>query len=280
MTLIRVAVPCRSPWRARLNSRSTAAALTWTSKSVPLCSHPSNAPIIALPRTPLKETERRAANFESRFGVGATELDALQAVRPGELERILTAEIERYYDFDLDQQIHEAAHPLESDLTRINREVRDKHAKAIASLEADRERFLGDAAFAKKAAPIAARIAQDLRARAPDLDAVDWPEPADGDEDLDPLFNSTRDYLEQIDRYKLHQGKPTASIRAPYKRRTEICVACGKPFQATSRAALQACSNTCRRRLRRAKAKAQPCPPGQANARPSRSRSTRGRRKK
>ena len=117
-----------------------------------------------LPRTPLKETERRAANFESRFGVGATELDALQAVRPGELERILTAEIERYYDFDLDQQIHEAAHPLESDLTRINREVRDKHAKAIASLEADREAIaLAIAAFAKKAAPIAARIAQDLK---------------------------------------------------------------------------------------------------------------------
>ena len=36
-----------------------------------------------LPRTPLKETEARAANFEARFGEGATELDALEALRPG-----------------------------------------------------------------------------------------------------------------------------------------------------------------------------------------------------
>jgi hypothetical protein len=35
-----------------------------------------------LPRTPLKETERRAARFEERFGGGGTELDALEALRP------------------------------------------------------------------------------------------------------------------------------------------------------------------------------------------------------
>ena len=37
-----------------------------------------------LPRTPLKETERRKASFEKNFGVGATELDALEALHPGE----------------------------------------------------------------------------------------------------------------------------------------------------------------------------------------------------
>jgi hypothetical protein len=51
-----------------------------------------------LPRIPIKESERRAAKFEARFGEGATELDALEALHPGELERILVEHIHRYYD--------------------------------------------------------------------------------------------------------------------------------------------------------------------------------------
>ena len=46
-----------------------------------------------LPRTPLKETERRAGSFEARFGEGATELDALEALHPGELQRILSVKL-------------------------------------------------------------------------------------------------------------------------------------------------------------------------------------------
>jgi hypothetical protein len=37
----------------------------------------------------------------------------------------------------------------------------------------------------------------------------EWPEPDDGDEDEDPLFDSRRSYMEQIDRYKAYQDKPT-----------------------------------------------------------------------
>lgn len=48
-----------------------------------------------------------------------------------------------------------------------------------------------------------------LEAEAPDPDEIEWPEPDDGDEDDDPLFNSTRNYVEQIDCYKEYQGKPT-----------------------------------------------------------------------
>jgi DNA invertase Pin-like site-specific DNA recombinase len=45
---------------------------------------------------------------------------------------------------------------------------------------------------------------------APAIDQVVWPEPCDGDEDPDPLFDSRRTYVEQIDKYKAHQGKPIA----------------------------------------------------------------------
>ena len=53
------------------------------------------------------------------------------------------------------------------------------------------------------------QIADELRQDEPDFSAVDWPEPAEGDEHPDPLFNSTRSYVEQIGRYKRHQDKPT-----------------------------------------------------------------------
>jgi outer membrane protein TolC len=48
---------------------------------------------------------------------------------------------------------------------------------------------------------------------APGADDYDWPDPEDyeGDEDLDPLYDSTREYLEQIDSYKEFQGKEVES---------------------------------------------------------------------
>jgi hypothetical protein len=49
----------------------------------------------ALPRTPIKETERRRAGFEAHHGEGAVELDALEALHAGELRRVLANYIKR-----------------------------------------------------------------------------------------------------------------------------------------------------------------------------------------
>jgi hypothetical protein len=51
-------------------------------------------------------------------------------------------------------------------------------------------------------------MAETLKDNQPEPE-IECPE-FDGDEDDDPLFDSTRDYVEQIDRYKDYQGKPTA----------------------------------------------------------------------
>src|SRR5262245_25888535 len=48
-----------------------------------------------LPRTPTKETDTAAAGFEARYGKGQTELDALEALYPGRLAEIITAELRR-----------------------------------------------------------------------------------------------------------------------------------------------------------------------------------------
>ena len=53
----------------------------------PLALLPEQAEHYGLPRTPIKEGESRAGKFEERFGRGATEIDALEALHPGELGR-------------------------------------------------------------------------------------------------------------------------------------------------------------------------------------------------
>jgi hypothetical protein len=48
-----------------------------------------------------------------------------------------------------------------------------------------------------------------LRDEAPDLSEVEWPVPDAADPNDDPLFDSTRSYIDQIDRFKEFQGRPT-----------------------------------------------------------------------
>jgi hypothetical protein len=62
-----------------------------------------------LPRTLIKETERRAARFEAQFGEGATELDALEALHPGTLEKLTDRAISRYLNPDYPRDFYAAA---------------------------------------------------------------------------------------------------------------------------------------------------------------------------
>jgi hypothetical protein len=177
-----------------------------------------------LPRTPLKDTERRAGGFEARFGEGATELDALEALHPGELRRILVSEIERYYDDTLNDRLGDAADDFTDQLDEIRAEAIERHRVVLDAARADyraaadqcneafREvanRFgLPIRIAAERFNAVQGAIAEDLRAATPD-DTIETVEPDEGDEDDDPLFDTTRGYIEQIDRFKQHQGKPT-----------------------------------------------------------------------
>ncbi len=167
-----------------------------------------------LPRTPIKDTERRAAAFEGRYGEGATELDALEALRPGELRGIIDGEIERYFDSSLDQRISDTAAEVQHSISTINRKVHAEHRAKIKTLESEWEKIAKKharqiAAWQKRAKVVWHTMSNLLEAEAPDPDEIEWPEPDDGDEDDDPLFDSTRNYVEQIDCYKEYQGKPT-----------------------------------------------------------------------
>jgi len=85
-----------------------------------------------LPRTPIREGDGRAEKWATRYGEGATELDALEALRPGELRRLLVEEIERYRDDTLDERIADVAAAVQSDLNDVNNAVGKRHAKGLA----------------------------------------------------------------------------------------------------------------------------------------------------
>jgi hypothetical protein len=168
-----------------------------------------------IPPIPLKETEKRAANFHEQHGGLAAELDALEALHPGELRRILAQEIERYFDPDLAAETEAAAEEFAAELEEITESVHEEHREQLDELE----EAWGEIAtliesWNARAQAVWRSIARNLLDAAPDPDDHEWPEPREPDEDDDPLFDSTRDYVKQMERYKQHQGKSiTESMR-------------------------------------------------------------------
>jgi hypothetical protein len=166
-----------------------------------------------LPRTPIKDTERRKGSFETRHGQGATELDALEALNPGELRRVLIRHIESYYDTTLEARTSEARAELERDLRTTRREVIERYSDQIEAARAELEQIRADfgprmEAYSNRIQALWQAISRDLEEAAPDIDAYPLPEARPAREIGDGLYNSSRDYLEQIEEYKrFQQGK-------------------------------------------------------------------------
>jgi hypothetical protein len=90
-----------------------------------------------LPRTPLKDSVGGKGRFEERYGAGATELDALEALHPGVLEQILVDEIERYHDGELEDRVEEIADDFRSTLEMVHDEVVEQHQEVVDDIKAN-----------------------------------------------------------------------------------------------------------------------------------------------
>jgi hypothetical protein len=205
----------------------------------PLVLTPQQVEQFSLPRIPLKETDRRRAQFEARHGAGAVELDALEALHAGELRRIVEAAIDRF---------REPARRLRSEIRRVEAtamrqalevghavrarhagsidQLRDEweaaqteiatHREAIARTITDAERAVAEHHQAiqarldewrDEAIPVWREIAGDIERSMP---RVEWPALDLSDCEIEePLYDSRRDYLVQMDFYKRFQGKST-----------------------------------------------------------------------
>lgn len=139
-----------------------------------------------LPRTPIKITEKRAGTFEAAFGVGATELDALEALHPGRLAAIVATHLSDYYS----QEALEAVQNMRRSLYNLaQRQVEAITAKYTAEIEALKS-YLDEL--------------EHIHVEADDY-LVDRFDATVEENDDDWLFDSSRTYGEQIVAYKCHK---------------------------------------------------------------------------
>ncbi len=165
-----------------------------------------------LPRTPIKETERRRGGFEERYGEGAVELDALEALYPGKLEDILSGYIECYYDTSLQERVEAVELDLRNTLAATRGEVLATYESEIAMLQEEHEGLRREfeaqmAGYGERLKFLWQAIRTDLREFMPDMSNYPVPEAGPAHEVGDGLYNSYRDYLRQIEAYKAFQGK-------------------------------------------------------------------------
>jgi hypothetical protein len=161
-----------------------------------------------LPRIPIKESEKRRAKFEQNFGAGAVELDALEALHPGELHRIIEEAVLKYIDPDLKDREEEEAESIEADLREIEESVYDEFTDEIDKI---RERYAAIRQALKdlqsESAELWSQIAARLEAEAPAVTEGDIPEAPEAEHEA-PLFDSKRDYLTQLNWFRHWQRRP------------------------------------------------------------------------
>lgn len=166
----------------------------------------------ALPRTPIKETERRAAGFEDRYGSGAVELDALEALYPGTLSRIVTEAISPYFDANLAYEVRAAERTLRGQLSQVRNRVLAPHLVAISALQREYEQIVAEfdkrmESYGERITTLWAQIERELKDEMLDIADFPIPEASFASERSDPLYDSGREYVEQIASYKGFQGK-------------------------------------------------------------------------
>lgn len=184
-----------------------------------------------LPRVPVKDSDRRKASFEAAHGKGQVELDALEALHPGELAQILERAILGYHDPDLERRARAEEDQLREALQARRDEITGELQEDLDRVEADYTELRADFAktrqrFAELVADFQAEIdthrerLEDITVRGRgvygtlydrltevDLDIEDYPLP---EPDLPPesetLYDSRLDYFQQLARYKEHRN--------------------------------------------------------------------------
>jgi hypothetical protein len=170
-----------------------------------------------LPRVPIKETDLRAAGFEARNGEGAVELDALEALHPGELEAVVRRAAAPYIDTDLARRIarerrevveqiqatwDEASEPVREEMERLTGEV----TRIVERYRPDLEQLAVN--LTGELAPYRERLAQlreqtDEVARSTPFDPGVRPEPDEPDVDRDGglVYDSRRGWVDQLEAF-------------------------------------------------------------------------------
>ena len=143
-----------------------------------------------LPGIPTKASDSRAASFVQQYGDRATELDALEALYPGELASILDAALSPYVDADILEQVT----TINDDLRRRFEAILDGHTVQIDELVEGMN-------------SLSSEIHEDDETQSL-IDDVEYPFPDhEVDEDGDWwLLDTLRDYDDQKEAYDIYKG--------------------------------------------------------------------------
>jgi hypothetical protein len=204
-----------------------------------------------LPRIPIKESDRRKANFEDRRGEGAVELDALEAVVPGELARMVREFIDPYRDHELESRMidaaaeaqeeaenawEEATRPIRDQLDRLRRQATEIVAAYRPELEALNARLAADLQPVRDELE-RVRHATEAAVDETVADLPDRPEAeTEGADESEWLYDSARDYMEQLACYRAAKGEGGRQRRSARMEEFDLkCEFCGKAFRARKR---------------------------------------------
>ena len=90
-----------------------------------------------LPGIPTKEGDSRAKAFIERFGDRATELDALEALFPGELARIIREALEPYYDRENPKKVMDENDRIARAVRQMLETIRPRLEEALSGLKVE-----------------------------------------------------------------------------------------------------------------------------------------------
>ena len=174
-----------------------------------------------LPGIPIKDDDKRKEGWEARHGKeSAVELDALEAKFPGELARIVREHVRQYRDNRLREKMWdaqtEADDRTEQAIEAIIAQYEAGQAELRGRIEAVMESYQGELKeladrFAEDMAQFKPEVESLQQATLKSLDEIDdselpeVPEPELGEDDTAWLFDSSRDYFEQLAFYKKHR---------------------------------------------------------------------------
>lgn len=185
---------------------------------LPIVLTPEQVRRYQLPPIPIKETDNRQHNFLAKYGVeGATELDALEALHPGELRRIIIKAAAPYRDVEIERRLCQAELEAEEVVSEAWREPREAYALQLKSLKEktkaivvryqDRLESLRQAMNADLE-PVREEMESLRQAIKADMAAFDpyLPDRPESEltlpDEFTGLFDSRRNYLEQMRFYK------------------------------------------------------------------------------
>ncbi len=175
-----------------------------------------------LPRTPIKDSDRRKGNFEEIYGQGAVELDALSALYPGEFQKIVKGYIQEFRDEKLVKKMYEAYEEADEELSGWWESWIEPHQKELDNLSGKVEEIVNNykgrleelnGQMEAEIEPYNEEINAVRQAIQTKLDSLIVEIPALPEAKIEPekddwLFDSSRDYFTQLAVYKdKKQGK-------------------------------------------------------------------------